>query len=386
MIVGGLTAGGKTSGVRTGYSSRYLPCKGFVGSAALLAAFSNANKTPIKYSASARIRNLTDTDWVDLPTVTYFQVTRRRGTGNDTANLTVRKPETWGVYGTQAGLLRPSIRALQIIAGITIGTSTLTVPVFYGSITSYSETHGAGGGAINIYLQDIRDRMARTAPTAYTGSQTAYRNALRQALAGVEWFGNDAIFVGDFGVGLRSALNRFDSVLATLAGIPALSVSGYGPLVVGEQITDEATGLSFSYDDSSLITATRALDDAASFNTVTAYGYADESGLVFASQTVTDAADVALRGTVKSPSMVGNAATTLTDAVALAGQTIARSLYGQIRVEMLFNPFLEPGMSIGVSSSRIGIPASRMEIDGMTHQFSVGNARTYINNAPVIPL
>jgi hypothetical protein len=379
MIIGGINGAGKTHSMRTGYSSRFLPCRATVLNTSVLPVDVGSLKRPVQYVASARVRNLTDTAWVDLPTVTYFQVVRRMGTGLDTASVTVKKPEDWGIFGAQAGLLRPSERAFQIFAGIKVGSTEATLPLFFGRITSYSESHGGQGGSINLGLADIRDSMDRVAAASYSGSQTAYRAALREAQD------NTVLYtIGDRIAVFSEGETSLSAITSRVTGIPALSVTGYGQLVIDEQSESTDTTYAFLYDDDSLISLTRDLDNGSSFNTAIAYGL---DGTTPTTQEVSDAADVALRGKVRyAAGLIGTPTIAIADAVTAAESAIAQSLYGLIRAEMQFNPYLAPGMAIRVQSTRIGLPLSRCELQGLTHQYSVGSARTYINKAAVVPV
>ncbi len=387
MIIGGVNAAGKASGLRCGFSEGYLPCTVRVANSSVQASVEQTTPTVAQWRASARIRSVDGASWVDLGSASYFQVTRNAAGDLDSADLTLQQPEVYSPYlSTYPDLLRPSNRIVQIRAGMVISGVWYSVIVFSGHIKNYSEALGASGGGISLRLEDARDLMTRTAPSVTSITKaSAYRMALAQQ-ASVTATGVKGSTVR-LGIGDRE-LQSFDpsgssyaSVLAWLTsqipGNPLLQITGAGTIKVGQEQTSEVVVPSFAYSDKNIHVATRRFSGDAQCNVVRVYGLV--AGVGTAGE-VEDSADVALRGRiVYGAGFIGSPTMLYADAQALGREHIAGALRGLVDLETPFNPYLSPGMAISITSTRLGISSPKIgKIYELRHQYSVGRCRTYL--------
>lgn len=417
MIIGGVNAGGKTGNMRTGYSTTYLPCRVVVGTGALIAALNETSV--IKYSASAEIRNIGNTAWVALPTVTYFQtVLRISASGVNSMSMTLRKPETWGIDSDSGELLRPyrSGATVRVTLSMTYQGATYTKGVFYGRIVSYTETQGFSGGAVNMELEDSRAIMEQpnTSDKTFTNA-TTYRVMLDlSAGAGFTalcFFASDAVvdsfILGDLQLQttynadgtmtsryLQYGYRSFSAAASALIGTTARFVDSLGRYFVGAStsygsIEAVQSGGLVKLSDSGMVSMTyssRYQFNAIRCNftrryidrTVTPNVWASEPRRLWSRR----ADDVVKRGEIWSKSVLS--ASNYTDAVNLSIQTLFREVYGEISLETRLNPFIEPDTFVLIDSER-----SRKEcliaVQDVRHQYSCGRAVTYVSSAIVCP-
>lgn len=393
MIIGGTSAGGKTSSLRTGYSESFFPCRAYLKNSAVEAAFNQSYNQPIIYTASARIRNISDTAWVNLGTCSYFQITRGSEGNVDSANLTIAKGEAWSAFldgGDYEGLLLPSNRTLQLIVGIIIAGSEKRFFVFSGRINQYTENIGGNSSSINIGVTDTRAQMFKVSAIITGYEQTTYRNLLRQLKA-----------FSDSNVGSAEAI-KFNALFAdsvidssvvgsgkVLDAISSIMPSGQNTLFTGSGIafygtvSGDENDYSFEYSDKNIISLTRISDDGEQYNTVRIF-YTD-SGTKY-TKDISDAGSVAINGNIYYLGWIGGIGYTEAAATRIANELLSVSVRGKIRMEILLNPFLEPGSVIKISSQKYSIPAYYAKIISISHQYSVGRAATYINELRYIEI
>lgn len=394
MILGGCNCGARAQSERVGYSASYLPMSAVLYPAALRSAF--AGGTVLQYHASARIINVAGSAWVDLPTVSYFQVSMDNTGTQDSADVTLQTPETWSPYlSTYPDLLKPSNRVFQLSCGVTVGGTQYTARIFRGHISEYSEPHGANGGSIALRLADVREVMTREASTslnpATVSAWRVYVHAATTAACSGAAETNplttaccknndtDAIVAASYtndGVNITRLLERM------IPGAPAMRISGNGALISDlDGAGNGEIGGAFTYSDSNCITATRT-GGGEQFNAVRTYGTV---GGTATTSEVTDATDVAARGKVYwSGGLWGSPSVTLASANTAATEFITAALRGRISLELHLNPFLRPGMRITYSSTRLNLSGT-CRVQRVQHQYAVGRARTYLRDLQVVP-
>jgi hypothetical protein len=392
VIIGGVNAAGKAGGLRCGYSEGYLPCTVRVVNRRIIDAIERSTKTANTWRASARIRGVAGSAWVDLGSASYFQVTRNNEGSLDSADLTLQQPEVWSPYLAQyPDLLRPSNRLVQIKAGMVIGGTWYPVIVFSGHVKDYSEALGASGGGISLRLEDSRDIASRTAPavTAITKA-SAFRHMLAQqatfASAGVigtvvRVSFNDRVLEA-YVPNTTTSGDVMTLLTSQISGFPLLQITGSGSLKIGQEQTSETIERSFAYSDKNIHVANRRFSGDAQVNVVRVFGLV---GTVGTAGEVSDAADVAKRGrVVYGAGYIGSTTMLYTDAEALGLEHIGGSLRGLIDMEIPFNPYLQVGMAISLTSSRLGISTAMTgKVYELSHQYSTGRCRTYLRKMRV---
>lgn len=386
-IIGGVNGVGKANCLRAGYSETFLPCSAFLLHPDVVAAINQTTPQPLVYVASARIRNVADTAWVDLGTASYFQVSLNPDGTVGSADITIQQPETWSPYiagGTYEDVLKPSNRKLEIKCGLYVGGVSRTVTVFVGQIKEYSEPQGYNAGSINLRLEDIRDRLERDNTTPTYPAVASYS----RSIIAVERAASMAVFAQMIdqapSTAPTAASDLLSSITKYIPGLPVVSVTSAGGLAVGT--ADDGSGESgyaFEYSDANIISLTRTAGSS-QFNVVRCYGL---SGGVKTVSEVTDATDIAKRGRlIYTGGFIGSATQELSVSEATAAQMLSNSLRGSFAAEIPLNPFLRPGMRIKLSSARMGIAASYGRIGQVNHQYSVGRARTYLNDLVAVPI
>ena len=383
MIIGGVGGVCRTGDTKTGYQEWYFPVLVTVGTGAVDKAFSKTQ--PIKYSASARIRNVADDAWVALPDVTYFQVAGKTD-GSGSANLTVRKPDTWNIDGTTyPDLLRPSARPLQIFCTITIQGTDYTVPIFNGVIYNYNESHGQFGGSISLTCQSRSIALQNRDLTGYQ-RLTMYRQIYDELMAsGLFSTGQGPVIMfADYAFDSEESY-EYGNLLAMIEGVTpfAVDISNRqtgGVLIVQRGAENDETA-AFSLQDNNQVTLTRSLGSSTSFNTITVVGR--ENGET-KTQVVSDATDVARRGTIRYPWNYGTRTRALADNVADAETWIAEMLRGKISCGIQMNPFIQIGTILNFDSGRLFITSGRARVGAYTHQYRYGSAATQLTDVAVL--
>jgi len=387
-IIGGVNGVGKANCLRAGYHETFLPCAAYLLHPNVIAAINQSPRQPLVYTASARVRNVADNAWISIGEASYFQVSLNPDGTVGSADITVKKPETWSPFvagGTYEDVLRPSNRRLEIRAGLVINGTSYLVVVFSGQVKDYSETHGSNSGSITLRLEDVRDLLERD--TATTPTYPAKASYGRSIIA-VERAASLAVFAQFLDQAPTSApaaaQNLLSSITQYVPGEPIISVTSAGGLVVS--MTDDGsgeTGYSFEYSDSNIISLTRTAG-AYQYNVVRCIGLS--SGVRTVSE-VTDAADIAKRGRIiYGGGLIGSSTQELTVSEATAAQMLANAARGQFAAELPLNPYLRPGMLVKLTSTRMGLSASYGRVGQVNHQYSAGRARTYLNDLVAVPI
>jgi hypothetical protein len=388
MIIGGITAAGRTGGMRTGYSTRYLPGKTTIIPTIIGDIFSRNSVRAMQYSAMVRIMNTTGTSWVNLGDASYVQVNLRADAKN-TAQITIQRPEIWSPYitgGSYIDLLRPSDRPLQIISGLIVDGISYQQIIYTGRITRYSEPQGANGGSINLQTEDFQITLGRLPAVSYSEEQTRYRHCLRQVnSANMAWLRPVMVLsVGDSMGEFAAYGTAYNAIVASVPGVPKIRQTGTAQFEIAEKIDEIAdAAYSFEYSDRNITSITRDQDDYFAFNTIRTYGLV---GADITYDEVSDAADVARRGKIYYLGFVGSSRMQLIDANASAAATIEQANRGTYAAELPYNPFLAPGIKILLSSEKTNIPACYAKLNNVRHQYSCGSARTYLDKFEVTPI
>jgi len=390
MIIGGASGALLAGGGRAGYSEQYLPCSAFIVPAGYKAVIEQTTRAAVKYSASARIRNVADTAWINLSSVSYFQVTKNSDGSLWTADVTVQAPTTWSPYisgGTYEDVLKPSNRRLQLWCGITVSGTTYSYLLFTGHVISYQEAVGASGGAINLRLEDAREIQTRTdSATLSIASATIFRAMQHQVMsttqasrpyqglhAGIEDQEIEVETVGPL---------SYDNAQAVIDGlIPGKPLQNLTP---GNLLKLSYSGISagedtpaFTYSDANIISLQR-FGGSNNFNAARIYGL---SGSTVTTDETFDAADVAKRGKIYyAAGLIGSPYIQLTEAESIADACIAEELRGKVSVEVLLNPLIEPGQLLTVGSSRYSVASGTAIVRRVNHQYAVGRARSYMGD------
>lgn len=391
MIIGGVNAAGRAGCMRAGLSSSYLPMSLWVMPTKIKTAI--AAGRGLQYSASARIRSVDGLSWVDLPTVTYMQVSMSQVSAEDSASIAVADAATWSPYLLDHhDLLKPSSRTVELRLGLVISGVDYKRTLFRGHVVDYTEPHGANGGSIQLRLADSREILARESSRPIAASAaTTFRMFLSAVGDSIATTGSPVTSfhfrVGDSDIDSDSlaSLNQAEKlrvVESVAAGLPLLQVRGSGPLVAGVDGSGFGeTGDTFAYSDDNVIVATRKGGGAA-FNVVRTYGKVDGVGTI---GEVQDDADVLANGRrVYPPGLWGAPWLTLAVANATATEFLSASLRGKIDIEAPLNPYLRPGMRIAYQSDRLDIDGSA-RVYAVEHQYAVGRARTYLRDLQVVP-
>lgn len=381
MIIGGVSGACYTGSARSSYFEVYLPALVMINSASVDNAFQL--RRPIKYSASARIRNVADDAWIDLADVIYFQISGNSN-GGGSANLTLRKPDKWNISGSEyPDLLRPSTRALQIFVTISFGGNTYTVPAFSGYVENYSESHGQSAGSISISAKSNSISL-QNRPTQDLTSSTVYRRIVDE-LAASGLFPTGQVPVIFFEDSVLTTQQNFSNLLALIEGLAPVSVDiitrSTGGLIVQPkgQATDETQ--SFTLSDDNQVSISRSIGGAQSYNRIIAAGLVDD---VLTTQTVEDVTDIARRGVVQYPYRYGNTTRELSLSVADAEALLAESLRGKLSAQTQLNPFINVGTVLGFSSGRLFITNGRARVGSFTHSYQHGSASTQIYDMAVL--
>jgi len=383
MIIGGVGAVCKPveGGCVIGFKEAFLPCLATLGSEPVDNAF--RNRSPIKYSALVRIRNVADTDWITLSDVIFFQVSGNQG-GGGSANLTIRKPEKWSIDGAEyPDLLRPSSRIMQIICTIQIGAASYSLPVFTGTIENYNESHGQSGGSISVTAK-INSLALDNRPVAGIVADTAYRRIFDELDASGLFSGLPAplVMIEDYSLTSQDA---YTNLLAMVEGVARIEISittsPNGGILIRAKEAGETEEGAFTLEDGNQVSISRSIGSAASYNRIMVIGSVDG---VITAQAVSDAEDISRRGVVQYPYRYGAPERELELNVIDAEALIAESLRGKLSAQVQLNPFLRVGTVLNFESTRLFISEGRARVGSFTHSYSVGQAVSTIYDMAVL--
>ncbi len=375
MIRGGTSAAGKTGAIRTGYTQFFIPFKIFAFSAAIQANIESRNKAK-SVNAFLKIENELGGE-TELVSCSYFQVQKYLGGGVDSAYITIEKPDVWSIWGDEyPELLRPSKRTVSIYAGI----PGEEIVIFKGRITGAAETKGSAGGSINLTCNDHRYTLKRETPTQLVRDHSRYCEIHKQAFEIFKAANQHLIIADNDASGEFSpVLDSFSAVLQALSGA-AEWISG-NAITVSSGTTLKLVGTDvLTIDDEIINTAARDFYDSNAFNTVLIKGLV--SGTL-ETDVVADSADVAKRGNINYPTVIGNEKDDLEKIRAQAESMISAVLQGRFFATIIFNPYLLPGQIIKIQSSRFNLAVTTARINSVRHQYKRGSCATYIDGLEV---
>jgi hypothetical protein len=377
-IIGGSNAAGASGNMRSGYTTHFLPCRCNIMPPAVIAAYNAGRELPVYFKV--RVKNTLGA-WVEIPDCGYVQINKNPEADTESTSITIQDSETWSAYNAlHEGLLKPSNRIIQVLAGI---TENNLAPLFTGKITNYQQPEGSDGGAINLTCKDIRAVLQRQNATSFLPDQTNYHAAKIQLHSGFRAAGiNFAAQFTDAAGSIALAGSKMDAI-NTVAPDKQWYNASNGAVIVASKLFEsvEAVGSLIELSDDNILVATRSISDDSAFNSVLVQGL---SGGVVVSQTVSDAADVADRGSIFfSGGIVGTTANTIAQSVEIAEAMIYSSLLGRFDIEVPFNPYFELGQVVKIQSDRFNIPDSFAILSRVRHQYQVGNAVTYLDQLEI---
>ena len=99
---------------------------------------------------------------------------------------------------------------------------------------------------------------------------------------------------------------------------------------------------------------------------------------------VQNAVDVASRGVIQYPSVIGNVSDSIEDNEAEAQLMISESLRGKISSQVRLNPFINTGSIIDFSSARLFIENVDARANSCNHQYSNGQCITTLSDLAVL--
>ena len=376
MIQGGNSAAAKVGSSRLNYSHVYLPMQTFTFSKDIIAKISETDHARI-YNAYVTIES--DSGTVDLVTCSYFQIQRKSVGSNDSASLTIQKPEIWSVWGSYyPSILAPSQKQLIIYAGIT----GYEVPIYIGRITSSTESQGGSGGAININSSDFRVTMKREDAVEKTTEHTKYYEMHRQANQAFRDSGQVMCYSDYDAVGEFSAIgNKYDAANKAISGEYSWQSSPVGVVTSGANNNTLVTGDDvILINDRVIYNATRGISDSSSYNTVNCIGLV---GGTVTTSVINDAADVAKRGRIQYSDTIGSENDLLADVESNAAIMIGAVLEGIFSGVIVYNPYLVSGMIVRFQSDRFNIPLTLAALNSVRHQYSQGQCTTSLDGVEI---
>lgn len=393
MIIGGVGGVFRVGpgGSKVGYSETFFPVAVDTASEASINALIDAAR-PVKLSAVVRVLNA-EGAWIELGDVTYFSVNSKSdGSGN--GFFTVANSKKWSVNGTQnPNVLRPSYRQIQVVVTIVSRGVSYVNMLFSGTIETYSESHGQRQGTISISARPstaaASSRTIQGLPR-YTQYRKIYDECMDSGLFGPGQF--PVFFCPDrqfsnAGNAMETeyitASTDLSTMIHNLVAYPTQQTRSNGGLLVSYSTSVSETEVvnTYSVNDNAAITLTRSVGGATSYNTVTVQGRLYYG---VTTQTITDADDVLLRGTVASPYVYGSADLPLVENIVSAQAWIAEMLRDKLSIQLRLNPWLKPSTILKITSARLFMTDRAARIEDVTHNFRYGEAVTTLSNVAVL--
>lgn len=379
MIIGGVGGVMRIGGALAGLKLNHFPVAVDFGRSNIDGVF--VDNRPISYSATVKIND--GVQDILIGEVANFQISANiNGSGN--AMLTVRDTDKWGIsQATYRDLLRPSNNVLTITINLMIGTYSYDVPVFTGTIESYSESQGASGSSISLSCRPASVSILNKSYNA-PNRLTAFR-AINDALKSTGSFSktqglvmmlSDKLYSGAQETSIGELINTI-----TL-GTAIIEERTAGGVKIDNQSGEEVeTPAVFTVSDDNTGSITRSVGARSTFNTITVWGL-DDGELV--TQVVQDAADVAARGVLRYSTTYGNPELPISSNVAGAEALLSIGLRGRVSVQMVLNPFLRVGDLISFSSARLGITSATAKVNRLQHHYAHGNAQTWLSEVSLL--
>lgn len=379
MIIGGVGGVMRIGGALAGLKLNHFPVAVDFGRSNIDGVF--VDNRPISYSATVKIND--GVQDILIGEVANFQISANiNGSGN--AMLTVRDTDKWGIsQATYRDLLRPSNNVLTITINLMIGTYSYDVPVFTGTIESYSESQGASGSSISLSCRPASVSILNKSYNA-PNRLTAFR-AINDALKSTGSFSktqglvmmlSDKLYSGAQETSIGELINTI-----TL-GTAIIEERTAGGVKIDNQSGEEVeTPAVFTVSDDNTGSITRSVGARSTFNTITVWGL-DDGELV--TQVVQDAADVAARGVLRYSTTYGDPELPISSNVAGAEALLSIGLRGRVSVQMVLNPFLRVGDLISFSSARLGITSATAKVNRLQHHYAHGNAQTWLSEVSLL--
>lgn len=379
MIIGGVGGVMRIGGALAGLKLNHFPVAVDFGRSNIDGVF--VENRPISYSATVKIND--GVQDISIGEVANFQISANiNGSGN--AMLTVRDTDKWGIsQATYKDLLRPSNNVLTITINLMIGTYSYDVPVFTGTIESYSESQGASGSSISLSCRPASVSILNKTYNA-PNRLTAFR-AINDALKSTGSFSktqglvmmlSDKLYSGAQETSVGELIN-----IVTM-GTAIIEERTAGGIKIDNESGEEVeTPAVFTVSDDNTGSITRSVGARSTFNTITVWGL-DDGELV--TQVVQDAADVAARGVLRYSTTYGDPELPISSNVAGAEALLAIGLRGRVSVQMVLNPFLRVGDLISFSSARLGITSATAKVNRLQHHYAHGNAQTWLSEVSLL--
>ncbi|OQB17514.1 MAG: hypothetical protein BWY14_01214 [Parcubacteria group bacterium ADurb.Bin192] len=378
MIYGGTSAAGKTANIRTGYTQKFIPCQLYLLDNVIQRRLElNKNLT---WNAYVQVEDQSG-NLLTIDEVSYFQV-QKHLTGNiETASLTIEKPYLWGIWGNSyPEVLRPSKRKLKIYAGFP-GKEML---IYTGRISSVADIRGSEKlGALNINCSDFR-AILKKEESSQTGLTTTRYYEIYRLTKDVFESADQMVVISD-----RDAIaeflptgDKYEATNQAITGQPAWSMGG-GTVVVCGNRQQNVIGNVLKLTDAHINYATRSFGDSTAYNVVNVMGLPtgeDEA----VQQEVIDAADIAKRGRVVYPQLIGSEVDSLPDMISFAQEIIARSLLGSFSITVHYMPYLLPGQIVHFTSNNFNISPTYSRIQSIRHQYQHGLCATSFDSFELI--
>ena len=379
MIIGGVGGVMRIGGALAGLKLNHFPVAVDFGRSNIDGVF--VDNRPISYSATVKIND--GVQDISIGEVANFQISANiNGSGN--AMLTVRDTDKWGIsQATYKDLLRPSNNVLTITINLMIGTYSYDVPVFTGTIESYSESQGASGGSISLSCRPASVSILNKSYNA-PNRLTAFR-AINDALKSTGSFSKTqglVMMLSDKPYGGAQETSIGELINTITLGTAIIEERTAGGVKIDNQSGEEVeTPAVFTVSDDNTGSATRSVGAQSTFNTITVWGL-DDGELV--TQVVQDAADVAARGVLRYSTTYGDPELPISSNVAGAEALLSIGLRGRVSVQMVLNPFLRVGDLISFSSVRLGITSATAKVNRLQHHYAHGNAQTWLSEVSLL--
>ena len=365
MLIGGVGGICKTGddGVRVGYDFAYVQT-------VVVPSVDIGILQGLEYKAFIEVQEVGGSDFVSIDDVTYFQVSLSKD-GNASVNATVRNVEKWGKNQTEyPNLLNPSSRAFRVIAEVSYAGNSLTVPMFTGNITGYSESVGRGGNSISITAKPLIQRIGEQDTTQVAASDITAYLTFSEECSNKDVPTPHIVFFDDFEQNRNFFYNRLPALARILWGWTARITDFAGGVMIagGEGVEHEE---SVVFNDSNVISETRSINEAR-YNAVRVSSLS--TGSLIQGEVV-DVGDIADRGKIYAPERLFSRDIPFAELEATAALAISGQLNGQISIQVRFNPLLFIGMNCSFSGDKINISGVG-EIVRVSHQYRYGTAST----------
>lgn len=390
MIIGGIGGVFRVGSSKVGYSETFFPIAVDTATESSINSLIAAEK-PARILATVRILN-DSAQWVEIGDVTYMSVSSKSD-GSGQGSFTIANSKKWSVAGTlNPELLRPSYRQMQVTTTFKSGGQTLSKVLFSGVIETYSEAHGQSNGTISLSARSFSSSTNKRTIRGlkrYTIYRKIYDECIASGLFGAGQF--PVQFIDD---STRSGISSVDALYLTattnlatmihnIIAYPTQGVRGNGGLLItfSTPISQAEATTVYSISDAAVISLTRSVGGAESYNSVVVQGLFNG---VLSTQIVSNTEDIALRGAFPSPFVYGSASEQLSVNVAAATAWIQELLRDKLSIQLRLNPWLTPSTQLRVTSARLFMDNRLCRIENVTHSLTYGQATTTLSDVAVL--